>query len=384
VAGEIAISVILLAGAGLMTRSFVLLRGADLGFRIDHILTARVTIPETRYVKDEEVASFCERLLDRVRAVPGVESAGLVSFLPLTGRNFNNSFDIVGRPPRPPSDRNYALVRMVDPQYFGILQIPVLGGRGIEIRDRAASPRVVVISESMARRYWPGGNPVGERLTVYMGMNQSPWEIVGVVRDVRTNIAADPEPAIYFPYAQVPYRYMVLTIRTHADEQALIGQIETALQSIDPDQPLYQIRSLEELVSQTLVPWRFTMTMLGSFAALALVLAAAGIYGVISYSVGRRTAEIGIRMALGAHRGTVLRLVLRQGMSVTLAGIAVGLAGALYLTQFLTSQLYGVTPTDTLTFLAIPVMIALVAAAASYIPARRAARIDPSIALRTE
>jgi putative ABC transport system permease protein len=271
VTGEIAISLVLLIGSGLLIRSFVRLQRSELGFRIDHTVTARISIPPETYSRDDQVASFCDRLLENIRALPGVEAAGMVSYLPLTGRNSSNGFDIEGRPPRQPSDRPYALIRIADPRYFKVLQIPVMVGRGIEDWDRADMARVVVISESMARRYWPGGNPIGEHLKVDIGMDQSPWKIVGVVRDVRASIAAEPEPTLYFPYAQMPYRYMVLAVRTHADEKAILETMRAAAGSLDADQPLYHLRTLDELMAQTLMPWRFSMTLLALFAALALM-----------------------------------------------------------------------------------------------------------------
>jgi putative ABC transport system permease protein len=384
VAGEIAVSLVLLVGAGLLIRSFVRLRNNELGFRTDHTVTARISIPSDKYTKSEQVTAFYDRLLSEVRARPGVETAGTISFLPLTGHNFDNSFDIVGRPPHPTSQREYALIRMTDPQCFGVLGIPVLRGRNFDERDRAGAPRAVVISAFMARRYWPDSDPIGQHLVAYMGDDQSPWEIVGIAGDVRTRISREPEPTIYFHYPQMPYRFMVVTVRTHANPQSMVESIRGAVRSVDPEQPLFQVRTLEELMSQTLVPWRFSMTLLGSFAALALILAAAGIYGVISHTVGQRTNEIGIRMALGAQPRDVLRLILRQGIGVALIGIAVGLGGAFYLTRFLQTQLYAVRPTDPLTFAAIPLVLLVVAFAASYIPARRATRVDPMVALRYE
>jgi putative ABC transport system permease protein len=383
VAGEVAISLVLLAGAGLLIQSFFQLRNNDLGFRTDHTLTARISIPPEKYPEDPQVASFCDQLLNRVRSLPGVEGAGLTSFLPLTGQNYNNSFDIVGRPPFPRSTHEYPLVRFVDPQYFAVLGIPLLRGRGFN-DHRAGAPRAIIISEAMARRFWPGGNPLGEHLIVYMGMDQSPWEIVGVARDVRTSITGEPEPMIYFPYAQMPHRYMVLAVRTHTDPKALVETIRSAASSIDPDQPIYRVRTLEELFAQTLVPWRFSMTLLGAFAALALLLASAGIYGVTSYSVSQRTNEISLRMALGAQPSDVLWPVLFRSMSVSFVGIAAGLAGASYLTRFLATQLYRVSPTDAFTFATITILLSVVALTASYIPARRATRVDPMVALRYE
>lgn len=384
VVGEIAISLVLLIGAGLLIRSFMRLRDNEMGFRMDHIVTARVSIPEEKYPDDARVSRFYDQLLEKVRAVPGVEEAAATSFLPLTGRQFDNSFDIVGRPPQGHAGKTYALIRFVDPQYFQVLQIGLLRGRGIEARDRMGAPRSVVISEAMAKRYWPNENPIGQHLTVYMGLDQSPWNIVGVVRDVRTNIAAPPEPTIYFPYEQYPYRFMVLTVLTHGDSQAMVTAIRGATSTLDPDQPLSQVRTMEQLLEQTLLPWRFSMTLLGAFAALALVLAAAGIYGVVSYTVGMRTSEIGVRVVLGAQARDVRRLILRQGMGVTFLGIGLGLFGAFWLTGYLATQLYAVQPRDLLTFVVVPAVLAMVALVANYVPARRAMRVDPMVALRHE
>jgi len=384
VACEIATSLILLIGAGLLIRSFARLRSEDLGFRTDHIVTARVSIPQEKYPTDAQVTAFYDQLVMRVRAIPGVEDVGATSFLPLTGRNFDNSFDIVARPQSGGLERTYALIRFVDPHYFKLMQIALLRGQGIKDGDRAGALRAIVISEAMAKAYWPRENPLGQRVIVYMGMDESPWEVVGIARDVRTTIAAQPEPTIYLPYAQFPYRYMVLAVLTHGDPKSMVEAIREATRTLDPDQPLSQVRTLEQLLAQTLVPRQFSMTLLGSFAALALALAAAGIYGVISYTVGLRTCEIGIRMALGARPGNVLMLILRQVVAASLPGIAVGLVGALLLTHFLSTQLYGIGPRDPLTFIVIPVLLAWVALAAGLIPARRATKVDPMVAFRYE
>jgi putative ABC transport system permease protein len=384
VGSEIAISLVLLMGAGLLIRSFLLLRENNLGFRTGNIVTARVSIPEDKYPQDAQVARFYDDLLTRVRALPGVEGAGATSFLPLTGNNFDNSFDIVGRPERPRSDKSYALVRFVDPAYFHLMEIPLLRGRGFGEHDRLGAQRVIVVSQAMAKQFWGEESPIGQLVKVYMGIDQSPWEVVGVAGDVRTNIATAPQPMMYFPYDEMPYKWMVLTVRTRTDAKAMLEEIRTATQSIDPDQPISQTRTLDGLLAETLAPWRFSMALLTAFAGLALILAAAGIYGVISYTVGQRTSEIGIRMTLGAQPRDVLRMVVWKGLAVVAIGMAAGVASALFLTRFLTTQIYGVRPTDPLTFAVIAVLLGIVALCATYIPARRATHVDPVIALRYE
>jgi len=384
VAAEIAISLVLLAGAGLTIRSFLHLRATDLGFRSDHTATARISIPNDKYSKDEQVIAFYDQLLERIRGTAGVESAAMVSFLPLTGHNFDNSFDVVGRPPHPPDNRDYALVRFVDPQYFRVLGIPLLSGRGIGEHDRLGSRRSIVLSESMAKRHWPNTSPIGEHLMVYMGEDQAPWEVVGTVGDVRTSIAEEPQPTMYFPYAQFPYRFMVLTVRTHGDPQSMIETIRNTVAILDADQPIYQTRTLANLIDTNLVPWRFSMMLLCMFAAMALLLAAAGIYGVMAYLVTERTHEVGIRMALGAQPHDVLRLVVGQGAKLALIGVISGLLASLALTRLMSNLLFDVSTTDPLTLSVVALVIAFVVLAACYIPARRATRVDPMIALRYE
>ena len=384
VVAEVAISLVLLAGAGLTIRSFLQLRHAHLGFRSDHTVTARITIPKDKYSREERVVAFYDKILERMHATPGVESAGMISYLPLTGHNFDNSFDIVGKPPRPYSDRDYALVRFVDPQYFDVLGIPVLAGRGTTEHDRLGAPRSVILSESMAKRFFPGANPIGQHLVVYMGEDQSPWEIVGIVADTRSDISALPEPTMYFAYAQFPYRYMVLTLRTHAEPSSMLDTIRDTVNSIDPDLPVYQRRTLAELVQEELVPWRFSMTLLAGFAAVALLLASAGIYGVMAYLVEQRTHEVGVRMALGARPSDVLRLVVAQGAKLAFLGVLAGVAASLALTRLMSSLLFNVSSTDPMTLSAVALLLVVVALAACAIPARRAANVDPAVALRCE
>ncbi len=384
VAAEIAISLVLLVGAGLTIRSFFHLLHTDLGFRSDHTVTARISIPDDKYSKNEQVIAFYDQLLERIRRTPGVESAAMVSFLPLTGHNFDNSFDVVGRPPHPPDNRDYALVRFIDPQYFSVLGIPLLSGRGIGEHDRLGSSRAIVLSESMAKRYWANASPIAEHLLVYMGEDQSPWEVVGTVGDVRTSIAEKPQPTMYFPYAQIPYRFMVLTVRTHGDPQYMIETIRNTVLTLDSDQPIYQTRTLTDLIDTTLVPWRFSMMLLCIFAAMALLLAAAGIYGVMAYLVAQRTHEVGIRMALGAQPHDVLRLVVGDGAKLALIGVITGLLTSLALTRLMANLLFDVSTTDPLTLSVVALALTFVVLAACYIPARRATRVDPMIALRYE
>jgi putative ABC transport system permease protein len=319
-----------------------------------------------------------------VRATPGIESAAMVSFLPLTGHNFDNSFDIVGRPERPPDDRNYALVRFVDPQYFDVLQIPLISGRVFDNHDRFGSSRAMLISESMRKLYFPNSAALGEHLIVYLGEDQSPWEIVGVINDVRTNVAEPPQPTMYFPYAQMPYRFMVLAARTHADPKSMIETIRQTVSALDPDQPIYQARTLDQLLEQNLVPWRFSMTLLCIFAGLALSLAAAGIYGVMAYLLVQRTHELGIRMALGAQPRDVLGLVISHGAKLALIGVTTGLIASLALTRLMSVLLFQVSTYDPATFVAMALVLVLVALLACYIPARRATKVDPTTALRCE
>jgi putative ABC transport system permease protein len=384
VSSEIAVSLILLVGAGLTLRSFFELRNIPLGFRTDHTVTARISIPEDKYSSDDQVVSFYDSVLDRIRSTPGVESAAMTSFLPLTGHNFDNSFDIVGRPPNSSSDRDYPLVRFVDPQFFRVLQIPLLSGRSFVPRDRTGSSRAIVLSESMAKRYFPNSDALGAHLIVYLGLDQSPWEVVGVVGDVRTDIAEKPQPTIYFPYAQIPYRYMVLAVRTYGDPQSMIETIRNTVSQLDHDQPVFQTRTLSQLVDQALVPWRFSMTLLGAFALMALLLAAAGIYGVMSYVVGQRTHEMGVRMALGAQPADVLRLVIAQGAKLAFTGVFAGLLVSLAITRLMSNLLFGVSAKDPFTLSAVALLLTFVALAACYIPARRATKVDPTIALRCE
>jgi putative ABC transport system permease protein len=345
---------------------------------------ARISLPNQKYATGEQIAAFYTSLLQITRATPGVDSAALINFLPLTGRNYDVTFDIAGQPQRSPADSAHALVRQVDSQALDVLGIVLEKGRVFDEHDRAGTQQVAIISEAMARRYWPNQDPVGQHIIVPINNEESAWEIIGVARDVRTGIASVPEPTIYFPFAQAPYRFMDLVVRSQGDPKAMIENLRGAVSRLDPDQPIYGARTLDSLVDQTLAPWRFSMTLLAIFAAMALALAAAGIYATMSYLVAQRTNEIGVRVALGAQPRDVLRLVIGHGAKIALAGLAVGIVAALALTRMIASLLYSMSPTDPVTFAAVALLLAVVALAASYIPARRAMRVDPMAALRYE
>ncbi|MGI8741125.1 MAG: FtsX-like permease family protein [Bryobacteraceae bacterium] len=382
IVGQIALSLVLMIGAVLMIRSFMRLRGIDQGFRTDHVLTTRIGLPPAKYGDKLDVALFCDRLLDRVRVLPGVRAASATTFLPLTGSAFNNSFDIVGRPPVP--NGTFELIRMIDWRYFETMNIPMVRGRAFDNRDRVDSPPVMIISESMARKYWPDENPIGRQMIIHMDDQRPPRQIAGIVRDVRTQLDSEPEPVMYLPQRQMPSRGMVLAVVTEGDPRLMIEPVRAAARGIDPDQPIYQVRTFNELLDELVVPWQFSMTLLGVLAGLALALASVGIFGVTSYVVSQRTQEIGIRLALGASRADILRFVLVRGMLIAVAGAALGIAGALGLTRYLAHQLYGVSATDGPTFAARSVVLLSVAFVANFVPARRAAKVDPIVALRWE
>ncbi len=330
------------------------------------------------------MAAFYHKLLEKISILPGVASVGAASYLPSTGHNFDNAFTVEGQPPLPRGASQSALMRMVDPDYFQILGIPLQRGRIFRDQDRADSPPVVIISQSMARRYWLGADALGKRMTILWGENSQPREVVGIVGDVRSDINADPEPTMYLPYQQFPVRSMALTVKAFADPTAIVEEVQRALREFDPDELVSEVRTPGALLAESVGPWRFSMLLVGLFAALALVLATVGIFGVVSYSVARRTHEIGVRMALGARQGNVFKLILGQSSLLVLVGVGIGLIAALNLTRLISSLLYGVRPTDVPIFAASFFVVTTVALFVSYIPARRATKVDPMVALRHE
>jgi putative ABC transport system permease protein len=382
VVSEVALCAVLLIGAGLLVRSFVRVVGSEKGFDTSRVLAVDLLLPPS--VSDPaRQAAFFEQLLERVRVLPGVEVASVVSHLPLGGDNTNSGLNIEGRsatPEEPP----LADDRLIGADYFRALHIPVLRGRGFTPQDREGAPRVAIINESLARRFFPGQDPIGRRID--MNWKSSGWqEIVGVVGDVKHDGMDLPvSPTVYVPFLQTPDSGMTLVLRAKGDPLALVGAVRAQVYALDKNQPVSRLRTMEALVSESMGPRRFSMALAGGFAVLALLLAVVGIYGVIAYSVSQRFHEIGIRMALGARRADVLRLVVGQGFRLVLAGLALGLAAAFPLSRVLSRFLFDVSPSDPFTFAGIPLLLAGVALVASYLPARRAARIDPLTALRVE
>jgi predicted permease len=378
ISAEVALSVMLLIAAGLMIRSFDKLQRVRTGVRADNLVTAGIAVPSSRYESPESIGLFYRRLLERLKAIPGVRNAGLVSCLPVDGYCGDNSFNIEGRQ-LPPGQFIFALNRQASPEYFRVAGIPLLAGRVFTERDG----RTVIISESMARKFWPKESPVGQR--IYFGDEKSPrYEIVGIVGDVLISLDDTPQPTMYLPALQGLDNTEYAVVDAPGDTRVISERLRKAVSSIDPDIPAYQIRTMAEIIGESSWHRALTATLLGSFAALALILSAVGLYGVLSYLIAQRTAEVGIRMALGATRGVVCRLVLVQGLSPAIAGIAAGLIAAFGLARTMRTVLFGVVPTDTLTFVSAPAVIILVAVVASIVPAWRATRVDPAIALRTE
>jgi predicted permease len=390
---EMAFSVILLVGAMLLVRSLIELRRVDLGFAPRGALTARLTLPTASYPGDTNVVAFYEQLLERLGQLPGVGAVAATRILPLTGTIGDWSITLEGQAFDPRQNPNGDW-QVVTPGYFETMRISLVRGRTIARTDHAGAPVVAVINETMAERYWPGGDAIGRRF--HLGTNEQPWvTIVGIARTVRHNaVLEEPRAEMYLPHAQFPVeagfapRAMTVVLRgegrTASDPLALAGPLRAVVRQLDPNLPLADVRTLEQVTNAALAPQRFTTTLLGLFAALAVVLAAIGIYGLISLLVAQRTNELGIRMALGARGRTILAMVLGQGMAIAAAGVALGLAGALALTRLLEKLVYGVTTLDPLTFTLVPVLLGGVALFACAVPARRAAAVDPAVALRQE
>lgn len=385
IVSEVALSLMLLVGAGLLINSFWRLLQTDAGFDPSGVLAVDVPLGRSKYSKPEQRAAAFEQLVSRMKALPGVRDVSIVSNVPLSDRDIELSFQIEGREPYKPGNEAVADYTVAGTDYFHAMNIAVQRGRVFAGSDTANTPQVIIVSDAFVKRYFPDEDPIGRRI-VFDGPTKTPREIIGVVADIRRNgLDADVEPEMYVSHAQNPERRMNLVIRTEAqDASSLTPAARAEVKAFDPDQIIWRTQTLEQLLGTSVAPRRFNMMLLGIFAGVALVLAAVGLYGVMSYSVSWRTHEIGIRMALGARRADVMRLVVRQGMTMTFIGLAIGLIGAFALSRLMIGLLYGVSATDPLTFAGVSIVLLGVALLACLIPARRATRVDPIVALRNE
>jgi putative ABC transport system permease protein len=382
------LSLVLLVGAGLLVRSMWNLLHVDPGFKADNLLTMRMGLPRKEY-DDHRQRVFYDELLTRVQALPGVRAAALAHSIPINGTNWSSVFIAADKPVPSRADLPSSGQLRVSANYFETMGIRLLQGRGFNATDTADSAPVAVINEALAHRIWPHENPIGKRLKQGFPEDtgsEHPWrEVVGVVNDVKMN-GVDQAMTLqtYLPYVQMPINTVSLLVRAERNPAALANTVEQAIHAIDKNLPVFSIWTMDQLLGNSLAQRRLIMVLLASLAALALLLAAVGIYGVVAYSVRQRTHELGLRMALGAQARDVLRLILAQGVKLTLLGIGLGLAAAFALTRWLESLLFGVRPTDALTFAAIALLLLLVALLACWIPARRATKVDPLVALRHE
>jgi len=390
VAAEIAVAMLLLIGSGLLLRSFSRLQDVTPGFRPDHLLVADIPLSVNAYAKPQQRYDFFDRLVERARALPGVSGAGAATFLPVSGGGSIIHFNIQGKPPKSPHEFTAAGYRAITPGYFEALKIPLSQGRFFTAADNDKAPAVCIINSTMARTYFHGESPLGKRMQLGAIPEQEvPWmEIVGVVGDVLPSLGVDPQAEMYLPYRQadalLPVFQLSIVLRTAGEPQTQASALRSALAEIDPNQPLVRVRTMEENISTNVAEPKFRTWLIGIFAGLALVLAAIGIYGVISYTVTHRTNEIGIRVTLGAQSSDVFREIIGEGLQLALIGVATGLVAALALTRLLKNFLYGISASDPLTFVAVALLLTLVALAACFFPARRATRVDPIIALRYE
>jgi putative ABC transport system permease protein len=385
IVSEVALSLMLLVGAGLLINSFWRLLQTDAGFDPKGVLALDIPLSRATYTKDEQRSAAFEQLIGRMKTLPGVRDVSLVSNVPMTDFDYELSFQVEGREPYKPGEEAVADYTVVGADYFRTMNIGLLRGRVFTEHDTANSPQVMVVSNAFVRQYFPNEEPIGRRI-VFDGNDKTAREIVGVVADVRRNgLDVNVQPEMYVSHVQKPERRLNVVIRTEAEDALQLAQAARAeVKAFDPNQIIWRTQTLDQLLLTSVAPRRFNMLLLGIFAGVALVLAAVGLYGVMSYSVSWRTREIGIRMALGARRADVLRLVVRQGMTMTLIGLALGLVGAFSISRVLRGLLHGVSPTDPLTFVAVSIVLLVVALLACLVPARRATRVDPIIALRTE
>ncbi|HYV06857.1 MAG TPA: ABC transporter permease [Blastocatellia bacterium] len=387
VVAEVALALVLLVGAGLLLKSFQKLQEVNPGFRADHLLTMQLALPGTRYNEPQQIDAFFQQVLEKVKSIPGIESAGVSTSVPMSGSGSSGSFSIEGRTPGPGEMSPWGNRWFAGASYFQTMSIPLIRGRYFDDRDVREAPQVAIIDETMQRKFWPDDDPVGKRITFQRDAQGNPiWrEIVGVVGHVKQRGLDGESPVQYYvPHRQLPSAGVFFVARTSGEPSSVAGAVRGAVQQVDSELPVFRVSTMERMVADSMAQRRFAMTLLGVFAMVALILASVGLYGVMSYSVTHRTNEIGIRMALGARVPDVLGMVIGQGMKLSIAGVAIGLAGAFGLTRLMESLLFGVSTTDPWTFFAVALVLAGVSLLACYIPARRATKVDPMIALRYE
>ena len=385
VVAQVALSLMLLIGSGLMIKSLMRLQSVDPGFDPNNVQTVSVTLPRAKYTEPPKRIEFFQQLLARVRQLPGVRGVGAASAPPFMGLGAATGFDIEGQPVLPSAQKATTDVRVVDQDYFKTMGIPLLKGRTFTDREETQESRVVIISEALARQYFSNENPLGKRITISMKQQNDPCEIIGVVGDVKMKgLDIATRPMVYWPHAELPYLSMTLLVRTNGSTTGIAGSLEREVRALDKDQPISDVRTMNEWLADSIARARFATFLLGIFAVVALMLASLGIYGVMAYSVTQRTNEIGIRMALGATRGDVVLLVLKRGLLLAVSGVAIGLIGSVGLTRLLAGLLFGVSVTDPAIFGLVPILLLAIALLAVYLPARRATRVDPLVALRYE
>ena len=386
VVSELALSVVLLIGAGLLIRSFARLQDVLPGFNPRGVLTFDLTLTGRKYSDEQAILNAYRQVWERLERLPGAKAAGGVTSLPLSESFAWTPITVEGRTPLPGEKFLNADERLVSGHYFEAMGIPLRRGRFFTEQDDLTKPIVVIVDEHMADELWPGQNPVGKRIHIVEMESKDPWQtVVGVVGRVKQDsLDSDPRIAFYVPHTQFPTRAMTVALRSSVNPAAMVSAVKNELRNLDPDLPMYSVRTMEQRVDESLARRRFLMLLLGGFAGSALLLATIGIYGVMAYLVNQGTREIGIRIALGASQRNVLGLVVRRGMALALSGVMIGLAAAFLLTRLIRSLLFGVQATDPITFAAISLLLFFIALLASYIPARRAARIDPMVSLRSE
>jgi predicted permease len=387
VVAEIGLAVVLVVGSGLLMESFHNLTRGDLGFNPEHVLAAEVFLPRDKYPSDNPASrlAFMNQAMDKMRAIPGVDSVGAVNYLPLSGFWNTVTFTLPDRPAPAPGHEPSSDSRIVTPEYFHTMGIPILRGRNFTDADRDGAPHVVIVNEKLAHNLWGTADPIGRQLNLGDAQKPDPWAVVGVAGNVSSfGLEEKMHADLYQPFAQTPFPLICFVVRSQLPPTSLFHSVQQSIWSTDSDQPIFKIIGMDQLSSETLAIRRVSTILLGAFSAFAFLLAVIGIYGVMAYTVVQRTHELGVRMALGADSNALVGLIVRQGMTIALIGIAAGLAGAFAITRVLATLLYNVKPTDAVTFLAVTAAVTLAALAACVIPARRASKLDPLAVLRQD